>query len=313
VALAVVAAAALATARPAIDETAASREGDPARASSPRARRWPAPSGRRLGWLYAAIALLLLLPLDAAVACYDVARGSTPARARRLVALAAALDPEQPLYRARLGWLAESAHERANALGAAAAAAPGVPALQLAAGWAGEVAGGGGARQLELACAGDPLFGAAPFLLMEANPRGAWAPRLGARAVLADPPLLAAIFWERQPELLAAAIGEAARWDGVDTGLRQVLVDTAADLQRSGPIGVRRFWVDDERTTETSIHVSLYAFRRLPWRALLGEVPVRTDAARLLNGLPGAGALRSTHPDAFPSPCVPRQPAPLSG
>ena len=312
-ALAVVAGAALATAAPAAEEPAVAPAGDTsppneARMAAPpsaRARPWTPLSGRRLGWLYAAIALLLLLPLDAAIACYDAARRSAPERARRLVALAAELDPQLPLYRARLGWLAASAHERANALAAAAAAAPGVPALQLAAGWAAEVAAGDGERQLELACAGDPLFGAAPFLLVETNPRAPWAPRLGARALLADPPLLAAIFWEAEPQLLTAALGEAARWEGVDMGFREVLLNAATSLPRTGRIDVRRFWVDDERNTETSIHVSLYAFRRLPWRALLGEVPVRADAAYRMDGLTGAGSLPSTRLDAFAPSCLP--------
>src|SRR6185503_3303288 len=225
-------------------------------------------------------ALLLLLPLDAALFCYDAARRAPLQDARRWMALAAELDPDQPLYRARVGWLAESAPERANALAAAAAAAPGVPALQLAAGWAAESAGASGERQLELACAGDPLAGPAPFLLVETHPRAPWAPRLGARAVLAEPPLLAAVFWERQPQLLVAVLVEAARWEGVDTGLRQVLVEAAARLRREGRIDAVKVWIDDERNVATSSQVSLNAFRRLPWRAQVALVPVRAEAAR---------------------------------
>ncbi len=293
VALAVVAGAALATTKP--------EEGT---SPSPHRRPWTGPSGR-LGWLYAAIALLLLLPLDAALVCYDLARRAPPASAQRLMTLAAQVDPGQPLYRARLGWLAKSAHERANALAAAAASAPGVPALQLSAGWAAEIAGRSGDRYLDLACAGDPLFGPAPFLLVEAHPGAPWAPRLGARAVLTDPPLLAAIFWEGQPELLAAVLREAARWEGVDAGFREALLNAAASLRRQGHIEPVWVEVDDERNVSHSLHVSLNVFRRLPWKASLGLVPVRADAARYLSGLTGAGLLRSTRSDAFPSPCLP--------
>ena len=298
VVLAVVAGAALATAKPAVEEGAS---------PPPRRRPWSALLGRP-GWLYAAIALLLLLPLDAAVVCYDLARRAAPASARRLMTLAVELDPDQPLYRARLGWMAQSAHERANALAAAAAAVPGVPALQLSAGWAAEIAGRSGDRYLELACAGDPLFGPPPFLLVEAHPDAPWAARLGARAVLTDPPLLAAIFWEGHPELLAAVLREAARWDGVDAGFREAVLNAAASLDRKGHIEPVWVEVDDPRNVSHSLHVSLNVFRRLPWKASLGLVPVRADAARYLSGITGGGLLRSTRVDAFPSPCLPAQP-----
>ena len=190
-----------------------------------------------MGWLYAAVALLLLAPLDIAHACYDAARAA-PARAASWMAVAAELDPEMPLYRARLGWLAPDAARRRLELERAAAGAPGVAALQLAAGWASRISAApgdsGGEAHLEAACNADPLAGTAPFLLAFAQPDSPRAPRLAARAVLADPALLASIDFEARPDLLAAALAEVARWEGIDTGLRKAIVDVAASLPSPG-------------------------------------------------------------------------------
>ena len=266
-------------------------------------RRW-----RRdppVGWLYAAVALLLLAPLDIAHACYDAAR-AMPARASSWMAVAAELDPEMPLYRARLGWLAGDATRRRLELERAAAGAPGVAALQLAAGWASRVSAApgesNGVAHLEAACSADPLAGTAPFLLAFAQPDSPRAARLAARAVLADPALLASIDFEARPDLLAAALAEVARWEGIDTGLRKAIVDVAASLPSPGhgPIGRRGVAMDAEATTATSLN----AFRRLPWPQSLGFVGVRLPEARMLSGLAGAGWLLSTRRGALPQPCA---------
>jgi len=262
--------------------------------------------GPPVGWLYAAVALLLLAPLDIAHACYDAARRAAPARAASWMAVAAELDPEMPLYRARLGWLAPDARRRRLELERAAAGAPGVAALQLAAGWASQVSAAsgdsGGVAHLEAACNADPLAGTAPFLLALAEPDSSRAPRLTARAVLADPALLAAIDFEARPGLLAAALAEVARWEGIDTGLREAIVDVAASLPSPGhgPIGRRGVAMDGEATTATSLN----AFRRLPWPQSLGFVGVRLPEARMLSGLAGAGWLLSTRRGALPQPCA---------
>jgi hypothetical protein len=265
---------------------------DPANADA-RTRRRDAP----VGWLYAAIGLLLVAPLDAALACYGAARHAAPARARQLLAAAVELDPGMPLYRARLGWIAPTAAGRAVALAAAANGAPGVAALQLAAGWAAQAAGRGGERELERACAGDPLDGHAPFLLAQQHPDEPWAPRLFARALLANPTFLSAVFWEGHPELFAAALREVAAYDGVDDGFRQAIVVTRPP--RSGRIAAARVTMDADPTTALSLH----AFRRLPWPATLASVTVRRDGAVAVAGLPTAGSMRSTRTEAFPSRC----------
>jgi O-antigen ligase len=266
----------------------------------------PAPTSRRdgfgvprVGWLYAAIALLLLAPLDLALGCYEVARRAPPARATRWLAVAAELDPDMPLYRARLGWLATTAQDRARELGRAAALVPRVPALQLAAGWSTVAAGGDGRAELARACAGDPLGGYAPFLLAVGQPRSASAPRLAARALLADPELLAALGFEADPELARQALAEAARWGGVDEGLRSALVGSGARIDRTGPIAGLGLTMDDHPATA----LSLYTFRRLPWPATLAQVPVRRRAAVALSAIPPATRLKSTALRAFDRPC----------
>jgi hypothetical protein len=254
------------------------------------------------GWLYAAVALLLLVPLDAAQLCYDAARRAPAHRAAALMRLAAELDPDFPLYRARLGWLAGTATARALELQRAAGAAPGVPALQLAAGWASQVAGRPGAvGLLEGACSGDPLSGPAPFLLASGDPAAPAAPRLAARALLADPTLLAAVAWEEHPRLLGAALPQVAGWRGVDAGLRESVLDFGSVLMVSGPVALLRITMDEQLATALSLH----AFRRLPWPATLVTVLVRRRRAEAIDPqlLPAASVLPSTAAGAFPHRC----------
>jgi hypothetical protein len=246
------------------------------------------------------VALLLLAPLDAALCLYEAARRTPGPRAPRLLELAAELDPGMPLYRARLGWMAPSASARAVALGRVAAAVPGVPALQLAAGWSAQNAGLGGDDGLARACEDDPLAGPAPLLLALAAPQASSSPRLAGRALLADPPLLAATAWEREPALLAAALAEVSRWNGVDAGVRQALVDAAHTLPRRDRPAMLRVTMDEEPSTAVSLHV----FRRLPWPATLAALPVRREAFGEMRRIPAAGSLATTSEDAFPRPCV---------
>jgi len=263
--------------------------------------------GAAVGWLYAAIALLLLAPLDTALAFYDAARRAPAPRAAKWMAIAAELDPEMPLYRARLGWLAGEATRRQRELARAADGAPGVAALQLAAGWSAQLTGRDhdtGEPYLARACQADPLTGITPLLLAFAQPESPRAPRLAARAILADPPLLAAIDFEAHPRLLATALAEVARWESVDAGQRQAILDAGLPWPRTGAIGRRRVAMDAKPLEATS----LGTFRRLPWPQTLGIVAVRLPAARRLSAITGAGWTRTTRRGALPQPCV--EPAP---
>jgi hypothetical protein len=131
-------------------------------------------------------------------------------------------------------------------------------------------------------------------------PRSAVAPRLGGRALLTDPALLAAVDWEGAPGLRAAALAEAERWPGVG-GFGQALVVAAATLPQGGAIGRLRVTAD----TTPATAMSLFAFRRLPWPVTLAEVDVRAPAAAKVK-IPPASALRTSSPAAFPADCFAR-------
>jgi hypothetical protein len=268
---------------------------DGAGAADPPRREAPA------GWLYAALAVLLLLPLDLAHLLYDLARRAPPARAREVMLQATAFDPEHPLYRARLGWLPGGpAAERTRALRTAALGAPGVGALQLAAGAAAEAAGEGGRAELGRACAADPLDGTAPLLLALAAPGRPAAPALAARAVLATPRLAAATAWARQPRLWGESRRLIWEWPGVDPGYARALIEATRDLPRAGPVALLRRRMDDRPATA----LSLVVFRRRPWPAVLASVPVHRAAARAIS-VPSAAELPITGREAFPRECLP--------
>src|SRR5258708_4959346 len=80
---------------------------------------------------------------------------------------------------------------------------------------------------LEQGCALDPLSPFPPFYLMASAPDAAAAPRLGARALLAEPRLMAATFWEGREPLLRQALEEVRRWPGVDAGWKLALLTAA--------------------------------------------------------------------------------------
>ena len=264
-----------------------------------------APAPRReapAGWLYGAIAVLLLLPLDLGHLLYDAARRAPPRGARELLRRAAAFDPEHPLYAARLGWLpGQTPAERLRTLRAAALGAPGIGALQLAAGAAAYESGQGGRAELLRACVADPLDGMAPLLLAFASPAAAEAPALAARAQLATPPLAAAVEWERRPRLWGESRRLIWEWPGIDPGYTRALVEATRTLPRHGPVTHLQRRMDERAATS----LSLVAFRRLPWPATLAAVPVRLAAARAVR-VPSAAELPVTSPEAFPPDCAPR-------
>jgi hypothetical protein len=305
VALAVAAGAALAGGEPAAAEPAGGvtrMPGPlPAAAIGERSSGTRSARGAPAGWLYAAIAVLLLLPLDIAHLLYDRARRAPDRVAADLVRQAATFDPEHPLYRARLGWLtATPPAERTLALRRAALAAPGVAALQLAAGAAAATTGGSGRAELLRACALDPLDGTAPLLLAFASPENEDSAALAARAVLAMPRLAAAVGWERQPRLWGVSRRLVWEWPGIDPGYARALLERTRELRRAGAVVPLQRRIDETAATA----LSLIAFRRRPWPAVLASVPVRLSAAREVD-LPPASALRETGAEAFPASCSP--------
>ncbi|HYX24110.1 MAG TPA: O-antigen ligase family protein, partial [Thermoanaerobaculia bacterium] len=254
--------------------------------------------------LYAVTALLALAPLELARWRYDRAVAADvagqSARADAELAEAVRLDQDFPLYPVRLALLrsrrpaggndaaltAETA-ETAELARRGAVAGRGVPSLWLVAGvlgysahlpWAGAA--------LERACRLDPLDPFPPFYQMLAEPGGAQAPFHGAQALLAEPRLAAAVFWQRHPELLGPTLEAVRGWPGVDAGWKQALFAALpSPAARQGPTVRLSLSID----TGQDVPVSLALFRRRPWKAEWDLVQLHAALLGRL-GLPPAAA-----------------------
>jgi len=255
--------------------------------------------------LYAVLAAALLLRLDAAHLRYDRSRGAGASALGELTD-AVRLDPGFPLYRAHLARLAAAAARRddgdarAAAAGealAAAEAASGVAALWLSAGDLALSAGEDWAPlALERACRLDPLSAAAPYLLAVADPEAPGAAQAAARALVAEPRLAAATFFEGREELLGEAVALAAAWPGLAPGWGAELSRAVHgwDPAVAGDVVELRFASD--RSPRTAL--SLFAFGRRPRPLDLAAVALRRELARQVD-LPAATTLRATAPDAL--------------
>jgi O-antigen ligase len=263
--------------------------------------------------VYAAVVLLALIPLERAHWHYDQAAAADFAadspRAEAELAEAMQLDPEFPLYPSRLAMLL---NRRAGASPQAAAdlalrgAGKGraVPSLWMIAGilgytaqrpWAGDA--------LEKACRLDPLNPIPPFYQLLNNPGGADAAVYGAHALLAEPRLAAAIFWERHPPLLGRALKAIETWPGVDTGWKQAMIAAVAMTAPAGANPDAVDWLPLVIDTAEAETVSLPVFRRRQWPARWRLVQVRSAALAHFN-LPPAAAAPGTSALAFAAvPC----------
>ena len=256
--------------------------------------------------IYALAALLALAPLEVARWHYDRARlaGAKPGEAEAELAAAMRLDPAFPLYPMRLALLRAGTPEgRDRAAGLALRAAEkgnAIPSFWLIAGILGRSAKAPWAgAALEKACFLDPLDPFPPYYGMLANPADPDAPALGAQALLNEPRLAAAVFWERHPELLAQSLTLVRAWPGVDAGWKEALLAAVPSGGRSGPIKKVELTID----TEQEETLSLTAFRRRPWGIPWGLVDVRQP---LWDGfrVPPAAASKGTAPNFYrAAPC----------
>ena len=256
--------------------------------------------------VYGLAAAAALLAPEMARWHYDraVAAGQAGRRPAALSELAAAvrLDPEFPLYRLRLALLQDGGTGEARAAALALSAAregQGVGLLWLAAGILGRADGEVWApAALEQGCALDPLSPFPPFYLMASAPGAAAAPRLGARALLAEPRLMAATFWEGREPLFRQALEEVRRWPGVDAGWKLALLAAApTPSSRRGSFVRQELIIDSAGFTQAT---SLHLFRRLPWVARWQLLRLRESVVvRLV--IPPATALRSTDGAPFQS------------
>jgi len=267
----------------------------------------------QLRWIpaiYALVAFLLLVSPLRGHRAYEVAilesgsleggvsegQASKSAQALRR---AVELDPDFPLYQERLA-LAEGDLLRAWK---AASATPGVAGHWLLAGALATETQRSIARGfLGEACRLDPLGAAAPFLLVSVEPGAVEAPAWAARALFAEPRLLASPWWRGREDLLARTIDLVQRQDGVEAGWRLSLQAAARAVEEhlEGPGSDEKDWVRlavvaDSRS---GVSFSLHLFRRLPWQQEL--VTLELDPAALeLFEMPAATLLPSTVPQVF--------------
>lgn len=223
-----------------------------------------APVRRRPVLLYVLAAAVGLAPLQAARWAYE----------RQELATAIRLDPGFPLYRMRQALLQRDA---GMALGAARDA-PGVATLWTVAGIL-----GGDRAALERACALDPFNPFPPFYLMTLDPGAEEASRRGAHALLAEPRLAAATFWETHPGLLDRTDNILRRWPEVDPGWKEELVRRfPSPSERRGPTGRLGLEID----ADPPLSLSLHTFRRRPFPVEWPLVQVRLAALPRLDLLP---------------------------
>jgi len=264
--------------------------------------------------LYAGLALLALLPLEAARWHYDRALTADGAGlgsvAEAELGAAMRLDPLFPLYPLRLALLEarKAGGERAASELALRAAEKGraVPSFWLVAGVLGRSAKRPWAQPaLERACALDPLNPFAPFYEMVSGRQEPEGPLYGAQALMAEPRLAAAVFWERNPALLQRSLAALRAWPGVDAGWKEALLAAVpSPSTRQGPVSRVELLID----TDARESLSLPVFRRRPWPARWGLLEVRQSALGRLD-LPPAAASKGTSPDFLSaSPCLRRSP-----
>ena len=264
--------------------------------------------------IYADAALLALLPLELARWHYDrAALADATGRSRKAEAeleSATRLDPAFPLYPMRLALLrarTESRKIEASALALRAAKeGDAIPSLWLVAGvlgysaqrpWTGSA--------LEKACALDPLDPFPSFYEALFEPAGEDGPADAAQALLAEPRLAAALFWERQPALFQRALGVVRAWPEVDAGWKEAFLSQVPPIvPRQGPSFVVELRIDMEQGAT----VSLPTFRRGPWPTRWGLVKVRQKIWNSLR-LPPAAASQGTSPRFLhAAPCLRRSP-----
>jgi hypothetical protein len=266
--------------------------------------REPASRLSRAACVYGLAAAAALMAPEAARWHYDraVAAGQAGRQPAALSELAAAvhLDPRFPLYRMRLALLRDGSGPRAGGAFLALSAArdaQGVGLLWLVAGILGRADGEVWApAAFEQGCALDPLSPFPPFYLMASAPDAPAAPRLGARALLAEPRLMAATFWEGREPLFRRVLEEVRGWPGVDAGWKLALLRAApVPESRRGAIARQELTIDAGGFTQAT---SLHLFRRLPWQARWQLIRLREGLLGPLD-LPPATSLEGTDSRPF--------------
>ena len=227
----------------------------------------------------------------------EAAAGSSVAAGTAdLLASAAARDPSFPLYRVRLDpW-------------AAAQAADGLAPLWLLAGTDRDVDVDRRRLALERACDLDPLSALAPFELMRLEREAGVAaadPRVAARAaraIVAEPLLLAASAFEGDPDLRSEIHRRIRSWPGLPPGWLAAFEELWFGLDWStGGEGPPLDVLSVDADGRPAVSFSLFAFRRPPWPLSIGAVPLRRHRLEHVaaHDLPAATRLPQTAPEPF--------------
>lgn len=213
-----------------------------------------------------------------------------------LLRMAAASDPSFPLYQARFDpW-------------AAAGAADGLAPLWLLAGVEQGIDTGRRRLALERACDLDPLSALAPFELMRLEREAGAAatePRVAARAaraVLAEPLLLAAAAFEGDPDLRVEVHRRIQSWPGLPPGWLAAFEELWFGLDWSnGSEGPPLDVLSVDADGRPAVSLSLFAFRRPPWPLSVGAVPLRSHRLDFVvaHDLPAVTRLPETAPEPF--------------
>ncbi len=267
--------------------------------------------GRSLAWarvaFFCSLAVGLVWSLERGWASQSYARAlvaagtaeegtDVPVEAVAALRAAVAADPAFPLYRARLDpWTA-------------ARSAGGLAPLWLLAGVTEDAETDQRRDALQRACDLDPLSALAPFELMRLE-RGAGAtasdPRVAvraARAILAEPLLLAAVAFEGDPDLRAEVRRGILTWPGLPPGWPESFEDLWQRLDWSnGAEGLPQDVLSIDADGRPAVSFSLFAFRRPPWPLSIGAVPLRRHRldAIVAHDLPAVTRLPQTEPEPF--------------
>ncbi len=280
--------------------------------------KWPWPRARVVVFLWLAAALAWSLERAWAARSYERAIGAASAEIgaagfsdgvatealdgdpseEAMVHLRAAVaaDPRFPLYHVRLDpW-------------AAARAADGLAPLWLLAGIVESEDTERRREALERACDLDPLSALAPFELMRLEREagaGAEEPRVAeraARAILAEPLLLAAVAFEGDPDLRGEVHRRIRVWPGLPPGWSESFEELWLGLDWSnGAEGPPRDVLSIDADGRAAVSFSLFAFRRPPWPLSIGAVPLRSHRLEAIaaHDLPAATRLPQTAPNPF--------------
>ena len=232
-------------------------------------------AGIRVPGVLFAVAVVGLVPAVTAHFDYDraLAAAERPAASLRLLERAHARDPQMPLYRFRQALLESAVGRAAEHALSAAEGARGLHPLWLVAGSKLAVAGRGeeAARALVAACDLDPRDPLAPWLLARSAPQSPVGGDRVARALMAEPALLAASPSDGYHGTLATAVGRLEHETALPVGWRAALVSAWREVELHEPSGgLRLLTLGLDGETETSL--SMYAFRRRPWPAQLAAV-----------------------------------------